>query len=106
MSYGIANIIDCVALQSQSLSCFSVANVHEYSSPESYSDEISAIYLREYQSMPAVYQMKYDITGEGVRHEIKAEFYYTKVNRVKIKKNFFTSFVVIQKKTVPLLPIF
>ena len=80
MSYGIANIIDYVALQSQSLSCFSVANVHEYSSPESYSDEISAIYLREYQSMPAVYQMKYDITVEGVRHEIKAEFYYTKVN--------------------------
>ena len=79
LSYGIEKIIDYNAFKRNDVSCYEAAKVREYSTPDPDGMEgYPGNYLREYQSMPGGYYIKVD--RGGYKHEIKADFYYSKVN--------------------------
>ena len=87
MSYSIERIIDYAPFKGSDITCFEVSNVREYSIPVSGMPNWANIFLREYNSKPGAYLMKYENEPENMRREIKAEFYYSRVNSKVPKLN-------------------
>ena len=88
LSYGMDKIIDYKAFKGNNVSCYEAAGVREYSTPGE-RDYWTDVYLREYQSKPGGYLMKYDIPKEDIRREIKADFYYSGIDKKLPKINEF-----------------